>query len=324
MMLEDRLIPTFPPPDKRQRPPFPRVPASPRVAERTLVVDPSIAALVAQVDSTRISDSIGHLASFPTRHTLSPQNVAAAQWLRGEFQSFGYTDVVLHDFTLGAVSRHNVICTKVGSVDATKHLIICAHYDSRMSSLSDSTSVAPGADDNGSGVAALLEIARVLAPIDTAWSVRFAAFSGEEQGLVGSTAYAAFANSSGMQIPLLINLDMIGHPENPADPTIVVEQDLGNDVATNDAPSQAFAAQMVQAAADYTTIKTVLGPIYSSDYMPFEHFGYVCIGAFDGADAAPFYHTSNDTPDKVRVSFCAEVIRMILATVLTVAGKPDP
>src|SRR5262245_25767769 len=61
MMLEDRCVPTFPPPDKRQRPPFPRVPASPRVAERTLVVNPSTAALVAQVDATRIADSIAHL-----------------------------------------------------------------------------------------------------------------------------------------------------------------------------------------------------------------------------------------------------------------------
>jgi hypothetical protein len=218
-------------------------------------------------------------------------------------------------------------------VDPGKYLILCAHYDSRMSTLSDSTAAAPGADDNASGVSALLEIARVLRSIDTSYSIRFAAFSGEEQGLVGATAYAAWANAMGMQIPLLINLDMIGHPENPATPTIIVERDVGNDVSANDAASQAFAAQMTQAAADYTTIQTALGPIYSSDYMPFEHFGYVCIGAYDGADTAPFYHTANDTIDKVDMGFCTEVARMVAATVLGAAGKqigaalvfdPDP
>ncbi len=202
-----------------------------------------------------------------------------------------------------------------------------------MSNLIDSVSAAPGADDNASGVAALLEIARVLFSIDTTYSLRFAVFSGEEQGLKGSSAYATFANTNGIQIPLLINLDMIGHPENPANPTIIVERDLGNDSATNDAASQAFANQMAQAATDYTTINTSLGPIYSSDYMPFEHFGYVCIGVFDGADAEPFYHTSSDTLVTVNMGFCTEAIRMVLATILTSAGKqvgaamvfdPDP
>jgi bacterial leucyl aminopeptidase len=317
--MADQSIPTYPPPDKRRRPAHPREPAA--AARSRTAVEPCIAAAVAQVDPTRITGWLEDLVAFPTRHTLSTHNVEAAEWLRGQFQTLGYTDVVFHDFTHSGVTRHSVICTKPGAVDPSQHLIICAHYDSRMSNLSDSTSAAPGADDNGSGVTALLEIARVLFAIDTTYSVRFAAFSGEEQGLIGSTAYASFANSTGMQIPLLINLDMIGHPEDPLNPSVVVERDMGNDVATNDAPSQAFATQMTQAAADYTTIKTSLGPIYSSDYMPFEHYGYVCIGVFDGADTAPFYHTSNDTLDKVDLGFCTEAIRMVLATVLTVAGQ---
>src|SRR5262249_684979 len=141
------------------------------------------------------------------------------------------------------------------------------------------------------------------------------------QGLKGSSAYASSANTNGIDIPLLINLDMIGHPEDPANPAVVVERDLGNDSPTNDAQSQAFANHMPQPADDYTTIKTSLGPIYSSDYMPFEHFGYVCIGAFDGADSAPFYHTSSDTLATVNMDFCTEAIRMVLAAVMAAAGK---
>jgi hypothetical protein len=332
-MPDDVIFPVYPPPNKRLRPLSPLIPVLPVAAKVLTPFSNFIAALVARVEQTRVSGWIGDLVNFSTRHTLSPHNVEAAHWLRAQFQTLGYTDVVFHDFIHNAVTRHNVICTKPGKVDPSKYLIICAHYDSRMANLGDTTGAAPGADDNASGVAALLEIARALLTIDTIYSVQLVAFSGEEQGLIGSTAYASFVNSSGMQIPLLINLDMIGHPENPANPTVVVERDMGNHITVNDAPSQAFALKMTQAAADFTTINTALGPIYSSDYMPFEHLGYVCIGAFDGADTAPFYHTVNDTLDKVDMGFCTEVIRMVLATVLTVAGKqvgsalvfdPDP
>ncbi len=313
------MIPVFPPPDKRKRPPEPRVPALLAAQARTAFSE-SIAALVAQVDQGRISGWISSLVNFPTRHTLSSYNVDAAEWLRGEFQALGYTDVVFHDFTYKRATRHNVICTKPGKTDPGKHLIVCAHYDSRTKKLVDASSPAPGADDNASGVAALLEIARVLFAVDTTYSIRFCAFTGEEQGFYGASAYAQLANSSGMQIPLLINLDMVGHPENPANPSVIVEHDIRNHVRTNDAPSLAFANQMAQAAADYTTLNTSLGAIYDSDYMPFEYYGYVCIGAYDGADIDPFYHTSNDTLDKVDMGFCAEVTRMVLATVLTIAA----
>ncbi len=333
MPFDPITFPVYPPPDKRFRPPSPRVQALPSAAKAFTPFSEFIEALVAKVEQSRINEWISDLVNFSTRHTLSPQNIEVAQWLQSQFKALGYNDVVFHDFTHSGVTCHNVICTKPGNPDPDKNLIVCAHYDSRMSDSGDFTSAAPGANDNASGVATLLEIARILLTINTKYSIRFVGFSGEEQGLIGSAAYASFLNASGVQIQLLINLDMIGHPENPADPTIIIERDIGNDVAANDAPSHNFAMQMVQAAADYTKIKTSLGPIYSSDYMPFEHFGYVCIGAYDGADALPFYHTVNDTLDKVDMSFCAEVTRMVLATVLTVAGNqvgaafvfdPDP
>jgi peptidase M28-like protein len=118
----------------------------------------------------------------------------------------------------------------------------------------------------------------------------------------------------------MINLDMIGHPHDAATPTIVVERDMGNEQSGNDAASQAAADRMAKAATIYTPLNVQLGPIYDSDYMPFEHFGYVCIGAFDAADDQPFYHSVTDTPDKVNSAFHADVVRMVLATVVADAG----
>src|SRR6185312_8776322 len=319
--MDDIVRPSYAAPDKRRRPPQPRVEFVRAAAAAATAPDPAVAALVAQVDPSRLAASVSSLAAFPTRHSLSPHNVEAARWLRSEFLGLGYDEVSLHDFTVGGVVRHNVVCTKTGAADPTTFILIGAHYDSRMSDLDDATAAAPGSDDDASGVTALLELARLLRPVSTGCSVQFLAFSGEEQGLVGSTAYAAAANAQGLNVRLMINLDMIGHPEDPAHPTIIVERDMGNTQPGNDAASQREAARMAAAATTYTSLLAKLGPIYDSDYMPFEHFGYVCIGAFDGADDQPFYHSTTDTPDKVDRSFHADVVRMVLATVLAAAGQ---
>jgi hypothetical protein len=311
--------PTYPHPDKRRRPSSPRLKFEPPSGAAARAADPTILALIGQVDAARLAASIASLTTFTTRHTLSATNDEVANWLRGQFAALGYSDVQLDRFPVQGVHRHNVICTKTGS-DPETFVLIGAHFDSRMDDLDDSTAPAPGSDDNATGVAALLELARVMQPVETGCSIRFVAFSGEEQGLIGSTAYAASAHASGMKIRLMINLDMVGHPIDSAQPTIVVESDRGNDVSTNDAASQAAATRMALNASTYTSLRTQLGPIYASDYMPFEHYGYVCIGAFDGADGQPFYHSGTDTPDKVNPGFHGEVVRMVLATTVGAAN----
>jgi Zn-dependent M28 family amino/carboxypeptidase len=311
---------SFSAPDKRRRPPgsAAKMLDVPAAAEKA--ADSTIARVLSAVDPNRLAKDVIALADFRTRHSLSPNNLEAANWLRDQFLAIGYDDVTLHDFTIGGATRHNVVCTKKGAVTPGKHLLIGAHYDSRMSDLSDPASPAPGSDDNGSGSAALVELARVLRAIDPPCSVRFVAFSGEEQGLIGSSAYAAAVHSQGLDLRLMINLDMIGHPDHPTQPTIIVERDLGNAQPGNDAASQAAADVMAAAALTYTSLRPKLGPIYDSDYMSFEHFGYACIGAFDGADRQAFYHSSTDTPDKVDSHFHAEVVRMVIATVLEIAA----
>ena len=116
-----------------------------------------------------------------------------------------------------------------------------------------------------------------------------------------------------MNVHRLVNLDMIGRP--PADGSITVERDLGNAVASNDAASQAFGDIMAQAAADYTTLPVKLGPIYASDYMPFEARGYVTIGAFEG-EGNPHYHRSSDDVTTVDFGYMTAVTQLTLATLL--------
>jgi len=279
--------PTYAPPDKHRPPsevalPVFSVPLAKVIRDRV----PRITEQVDKVSEQQITTAIESIASFHTRHTLSDLNTKAAEWIQQQFQEITYKDVMLHRFGLGDLQRGNVVCTKAGDNSPDEYMIICAHFDSRMQELDDSTSRAPGADDNGSGTVVILEAARVLASVRTRRSIQFVTFTGEEQGLLGSTAYAQYVHGQGQKVRRVLNLDMVGHPVKQGVASIVIEQAMGG--TPQDLESQALAAEMTQFATLYTSLATRLGPIYSSDYMPFEHYGYVCNGLFDGADNQPF------------------------------------
>jgi hypothetical protein len=287
--------------------------------EKALVYDPYIAGLVSQVSMSRLTTDDQRLAAFHTRATLSDSVYAAAQWIKGQFQTIGYTDVQYHTFTYQSTTQRNIVVTIPGTVYPDKYIIIDGHYDSTSP---QSSTNAQGADDNATGVAALLEIGRLIHGIPFDYSVRLIAFAAEEQGLIGSGQYAQMAQSTGMQIKLLVNLDMIGYPPTGQWSTIV-ERDEGNSSSGNDAASYAYADTMAQAALAYTPLSVVHGNIYSSDYMPFESRGYVCIGGFEQGEN-PYYHTTGDTPTTVSFPYVTDNVKMVLATLMHVAHVSDP
>jgi Zn-dependent M28 family amino/carboxypeptidase len=266
------------------------------------------------VSSSRLRATVEALAALPTRHTFSQHIHRAADLITAEFAAAGHDDVVKLPWIRNGHTADNVICTKSGTNGNSRVIILCAHYDCRMENLGNSTARAPGADDNASGVAAILEIARLLHGVDLTETVQFIAFSGEEQGLWGASAYADALQVAGVDVHRLINLDMVGRPLE--DGSVVVESDMGNRVAENDAASQAFGAGMAQAAADYTDLPIKRGPIYASDYMPFEAKGHVVIGSYEG-EGNPHYHATSDTPDTLNYdNYLTGITRFTLATVL--------
>jgi hypothetical protein len=267
--------------------------------------------LTKSVSEERISADINTLTSFHTRNTYSPLINDVADWIKSKFSQIGYKDIFDHHYTNEDLELRNIIAMKKGWGRTGEVLLICAHYDCRMEELTDAESRAPGADDNASGMASLLEIARIIAKVNIAEDVYFAAFSGEEQGFWGSTAYAQYIQDNNINLRKVINIDMIGYAPNGN--SIIIEQDTGNEVRSNDVPSQHFAAKMAQMAADYTDLAVSFGPIYESDYMPFEARGFVCIGAYE-AEENPDYHSSNDVVDNLNISSITEVTKMILAT----------
>jgi hypothetical protein len=295
-------------------------PREPRPStEKALVYDPYIASFVSQVSTSRLTADDQRLVAFHTRATLSDSVYAASQWIKGRFQALGYADVQEQTFTYQTTTQRNIVVTLPGTVHPDQYIIVDGHYDSTSP---QSATNAPGADDNGTGIAALLELARLVQGIPFDYSIRFIGFAAEEQGLIGSGQYAQMALATGMQIKLLVNLDMLGYPPAGSWSTIV-ERDQGNAVSTNDAASYAYADTMAQAALAYTSLSVTHGNIYSSDYMPFESRGFVCIGAFEQGDN-PNYHTTGDIASAVNFPYVTDNVKMVLATLMHVARVSDP
>jgi hypothetical protein len=311
------------PPDKTKTPTISSNFTTKRKSKtRSLAVDNFIASQVASVSTNNIERCIQDLASFHNRHSKSQYIDKVAEWLKDKLNSFGYTDgnVYYHKYEENGHQLKNVVCHKDGATN--KILLLCAHYDTILKeNLEDAVSRAPGADDNGSGIAAIMEIARILSQMNLQKSIQFVFFSGEEQGLWGSTHYSQYLKDSNTDLYAVLNLDMCaetGFLSTSKTTNIDVDDGQTGMVSDNNEASMNFGQEMEQTAKDYTDLEVEFDPIDASDYMPFEARGYICIGAYDGSAKAnnPHYHSSTDIPSNLDMDFLTSVTKMVLSFVL--------
>jgi Peptidase family M28 len=291
--------------------------------EKSKETDNLVHWIVDQVNSTRLKNWIDNLSSFQTRHTKSEYIEDVAYWLKNELQSVCNGRVYFHNFTksdLGqSYSLRNIICDQ-GSASAAddkgNHFLISAHYDSRMEDINQSNARAPGADDNASGVAAVLELARVLSKVDLKNNIQFVLFSGEEQGQWGSSAYVKQQQTNNTKLDLVMNLDMVGYPSLGLG-SVIIEYDLGNKITTNDAYSKNVAKFIAQIDSEYTNLEASLRQLGKTDLIPFEAIGKTIIGLHDGgSELNPNYHSISDTPDTLDIGYLASTTKLALATIL--------
>ncbi|KND34001.1 M20/M25/M40 family metallo-hydrolase [Streptomyces acidiscabies] len=184
--------------------------------------------LLKELDPARIEATIRALVSFGTRHTLSTQDDpargigAARDWIQDRLRSYaaesgGRMTVELQSYVQEPASRipvptriTNVLATLRGSVTPERVHVVSGHYDSRVSDVMDAVSDAPGADDDASGVAVVLELARVFARRRPAATIVFAAVAGEEQGLYGSGYLARQLKGAGADVRAMFTNDIVG------------------------------------------------------------------------------------------------------------------
>jgi len=179
------------------------------------------AEMIAQVDQAKLRATVEKLASFPTRNTLSPGLTASCEWIAGEFRKIPGVEVEIMRYVAPAGRRIHAD-TEVVQVIATipgetvRTYLMGAHIDSLNLQVQPTEGPAPGANDDASGVAATLEACRILARRKWRCTLKFVAFSGEEQGLLGSTALARRAVEEGWQLEGVLSNDTVGSSGNLA------------------------------------------------------------------------------------------------------------
>jgi Peptidase family M28/Fibronectin type III domain len=213
----------------------PPVKAAARIARRSTrkaaaARNPEISRIVSEIDARNIERTIRKLVSFGTRNTLSDQNDpnrgigAARDWLYGEFSkiataSGGRLTVEKQTFEQPKAARvpqptmlTNIVATLKGSQpeSANRVYVVSGHYDSMCNSPTDAKCDAPGANDDASGTAAVLEMARVMSKYKFDATIIFMTVPGEEQGLLGATHFAEEAKKSNMNIEAMFTNDIIG------------------------------------------------------------------------------------------------------------------
>ncbi len=243
-----------------------------------------------QVSQSSINSSLQQFIGFGVKTTGSTANNNALNWLKNTYQNMGYTAAQIQEdpFTFGSFgSSKNLVVTKTGTLYPNTFVIICGHFD---------TINGPGANDNGSGTSVILEAARILRDVPTEYSIKFIHFSGEEQGLLGSTHYVnnvVNATWPKMNIRVVFNLDQVGGVAGANNNSVYCDVDQSAP-ATNNAASQAMASQLATCTALYSPLQTIFGPAYASDYVPFENNGEVITGFYE-VNHGNVAHTPNDT-----------------------------
>lgn len=239
--------------------------ASPSNRLRPQRPDRELKAVLREIDPQRIQRTVRRLVAFGTRHTLSSQDDpergigAARDWIFQEMQRYadasaGRMTVRLQSFVQPVSPRipaptriTNIVATLRGRTDPDRVYVVTGHYDSRVTDVMNATADSPGADDDASGVAAVMEMARVFATRDTGATIVFAAVAAEEQGLYGSDFMAQEFKNAGADVQGMFSNDIIGtgdaHDGTPPDNRTV--RLFVEGVPTSETPAQASVRQSV-------------------------------------------------------------------------------
>jgi Zn-dependent M28 family amino/carboxypeptidase len=304
------------------------------VAALRVAPDPDVVTLLDTLSRDAFLADLQTLAAHPTRRSESDGFDGAATWVAQQLTQAGYTVStqavprgggrcrnVLGDRPGGAagtaagsrgISTEQPPPGGVGSSDTRGVVLVTAHLDSI--NLSGPAEPAPGADDNGSGSAGVLALARALSDHPTALDLRVILFGGEEEGLFGSLTYvAALPVAERARIRAVVNMDMIGGRNTP-EPGVLLE---------GAAVSQDVLDGLGRAAATYTdlAVQVSLHP-FNSDHVPFIDAGLPAVLTIEAADGTnPRPHTANDTVASVDPDLAMAILRMNLAYLGEVLGR---
>ncbi|HJV72475.1 M20/M25/M40 family metallo-hydrolase [Ideonella sp.] len=329
--------------------------------------------VAAAVNPAELKGTIVSLVGFGTRHTLSDTRSetrgigAARRWVQRRFGEISSgcgqcLEVVApsQTFTGPRIPQPaevmDIVAIQRGTSDANRVVLITGHLDSRVSDIMNATSDAPGANDDASGVAAVLEAARVLSKHRFRATIVYAALSGEEQGLYGGKVLAAYARTQGWQVEADLNNDIIGssHGQDGVHDNATVRVFSEGTKATEtpaqankrrynggelDSPSRNLARFMAaQAEAHLTNLRVEM--VYRTDrygrggdQVSFLELGFPAVRVTEAHEDYTHQHQDlrtehgvpyGDTIEFVDFDYLAQVTRLNLVTLAALANAPAP
>jgi hypothetical protein len=329
--------------------------------------DARLRAIARPVSQAQLRHTVETLIGFGTRHTLSSQTDpkrgigAALNWTEQQFKSFGLQTLrPCETFTGARIPQPTPVCDMVAVQRGTERpndvVIIQGHIDSRVSDVMNFTADAPGANDDGSGVAAVIEAARVLSKHRFPGTIVYAALSGEEQGLYGGKVLANYAKAQGWNVIAVLNNDIIGGTcgsDGVCDSTharvlsegprsqgqaqlAAATHSLGGE---NDSPSRNI-SRYLDSLADRLNIGLDVRQIWHTDrfgrggdHIPFLELGYPAVRISVAVENYDWQHqdlrTENgkrygDTIDHVDFPYLAKMTKLNVAALAAIASAPPP
>ncbi|NDJ53655.1 MAG: M20/M25/M40 family metallo-hydrolase [Chloroflexi bacterium] len=292
---------------------------------------------VASVSTDQLMSTVDSLAAIPSRHVNSPTVGDAAEWLRDELRSYGGRLVITEQpFPLvwGGIDtfQRNIIATLPGDDPSAGSLVVGAHYDSRTVDVFNATSLAPGANDNASGSAAVLEMARLLADQTPQRTIHFALFSAEEVTLDGSRFFVSQAQQQGETIIAMIALDTIGNAAGDTGGAAVRVFAAPPDLAVNPADSPgrllgrslAATADLSDSPLDVQLQPTLDRPGRWSDHVPFVDAGIPALRLIEPIERTDLNHSGFDLPETISPIYLTQVTRLTLNSLIGLAWGPQP
>ena len=272
------------------------------IDETALLSGVNMDSLLNLINQDSLESYLYRLEAFYRRLAGTDSNYAARDWLESKFYELGYDSVVIDSFE-GAqlwdyypVPCYNVYAVKPGSRFPDRQVVVGAHFDA--------VPDCPGADDNGSGTAAVLELARVLRDIETEMTFVFIAFDSEESWMWGSYHYVENALLHNDDIVYMMNLDMIGHYNNDHYANIY------------HGPEKGYSELWCRLAERYVNITGFLGGSTASDHLPFQDAGYDVSFVQEG-NFSTEYHQPTDSTTYINFEYMTRMVKASLATVYT-------
>jgi len=294
-----------------------------------------------QVSEINLLATVEKLVAFGTRHSLSTRGIGEArEWIRTELartakDAKGPMSVNLHEFTdprlrrSGApVPQKNVYAILKGKRYPKEAIVFGAHYDSLNLTERDPDATAPGANDNASGTAAVLEAARILSQIEPDRTIVFVAFAAEEQGLIGAWHFANFLKNSDLEVVAMLNNDIVGGARDDEGRPLNVRELRCFSAGPQDSASRRL-ARLAKLVVERRTggLKLLLQnstdrPGRGGDHQSFNQHGMAAIRFIEANETDRLHHTPNDMTSRIYPPYHALAVKADIALLANLASAP--